>query len=344
MTTRKTKTPADSRGYIAEIIGDESLYGQRMFAGVLLHMMDFAAAQAAIRHTESTLVTLAFDRVELLDFVFHRDYVRYDACVIKVGKSSVMVKVDASIKSPTEMTVRKGHSGIITMVAIDDKGRPNWNIPALDYETPEDLKMKKIAEQRDCQVEIRRKMLADIENLDKIDAHDLKDRFPRDHYYPSSETVLTIRKVFLPRNANALGIVFGGDTIQLMEELARATARQFTGNFRMVTIAMEDVLFLHPLYVREIVEMSGQVIFVAETTLMVEITVKSIPLFYREKAKVTNKGTFTVLNLDGDGRKMPIRKGIDLKKASSYIKKCYLKEQIQYENRKGNSESPRYSC
>ena len=105
MTIRKTKTPAESKGYIAEIIGDESLYGQRMFAGVLLHMMDFAAAQAAIRHAECSLVTLAFDRVELLDFVFHRDYVRYDACVIKVGNSSVMVNVEASRGPPQRLAL-----------------------------------------------------------------------------------------------------------------------------------------------------------------------------------------------------------------------------------------------
>lgn len=344
MKTRNRKTPEDSKSYIAEIVGNESLLGQRMFAGVLLHMMDFAAAQAAIKHAQCRLVTLSFDRVELLDFIRHRDYVRYDACVIKVGRSSVMVKVDCSMKSPTEMTIRQGHSGIITMVAIDDEGRPKKNIPDLEYRTPEDLEKQTIAQERDCQVNARRQGLSMIENMERIGSDELKDYFERDRYYPPSKTALTIRKHFLPRNANSLGIVFGGDTIQLMEELALATARQFTGNVRMVTIAMEDVLFYRPLYTADLAEMTGQVVFVAETTLIVEVTVKSVSLKTAGQKQVTNKGTFTILNYDPSGRKMTIRKGIDLSQADLSEKKSYLKEQIRYENRTGISDPPKYVC
>ena len=69
MTKRKEKTPEDSMNYIAEIVGEESLFGERMGAGKLLHMMDFAAASAAVKHAESALVTLAFDRVELTNMI-----------------------------------------------------------------------------------------------------------------------------------------------------------------------------------------------------------------------------------------------------------------------------------
>ena len=44
------------RIFIAEIIGEESLIGQRMSAGKLLHMMDIAAGSAGARHSESPLV------------------------------------------------------------------------------------------------------------------------------------------------------------------------------------------------------------------------------------------------------------------------------------------------
>lgn len=344
MKKRREKTPSESQGYIAEIVGEESLIAQRMFAGKLLHMMDFAAGDAAIRHSESPLVTLSFDRIELLDHIFHRDYVRYEACVIQVGRSSMVVKVDGFTKSPTDMRIRPGHSGFITMVAIDEKGRPNRNIPALAYNCPEDLEKKRMAETRECQIGERKREMDRIEALKAVSSPDLKDFYPRDRFYTPAETGLSIRKRFLPRNANTLGIVFGGDTIEMMEELALATARQFTGNIRMVTIAMEDVLFLKPLYINDLMEMTSRVVFVASTTLVVEITVKATDLFGKRKDVITNKGTFTVFNYDASGGKMPIRNGLTLTGADLAVRKCYLKEQMKYENRTGITGKPKDAC
>jgi acyl-CoA hydrolase len=340
MTQRRDKTPSESQGYIAEIVGRESLIGQRMFAGELLHMMDFAAGDAAIQHSESRVVTLSFDRIELLDYIYHRDYVRYEACVIQVGRSSIVVKVDSFIKSPTDMTIRPGHSGIITMVAIDENRKPNTNIPSLVYRSAADLEKKHIAERRTRHIEEKKRNTDCIEALTAISTDDLVDFFPRERRYTPADTGLSIRKRFLPRNANALGIVFGGDTIEIMEEFALATARQFTGNIRMVTIAMEDVLFLKPLLLTDLAEMTSQVVFVAGTTLVVEITVRALQFIGTRKNEITNKGAFTILNYDATGQKLPIRNGLILTEADLAFKKCYLREQTKYQNRKSPSEKP----
>ncbi|MFH0726965.1 MAG: acyl-CoA thioesterase [Pseudomonadota bacterium] len=344
MTERREKTPSESQSYIAEIVGKESLIGRRMFAGELLHMMDFAAGDAAIRHSESTLVTLSFDRVELLDYIYHRDYVRYEACVIQVGRSSMVVKVDSFYKSPTDMTIRPGHSGFITMVAINENGRPNKNIPALTYRSAADMEKKRIAEQRQCQIRDRKRDMDQIDALPTVSSSVLKDFFPRDRYYTPEQTGLSIRKRFLPRHANTIGIVFGGDTIEMMEELALATARQFTGNIRMVSFAMEDVFFIRPLYITDLVEMTSRVIFVGGTTLVVEITVRAIDIAGKRKNEVTNRGTFTVLNYDDSEEKMPIRNGLTLAEADPAVKKGYLKEQTKYEIRTGITGKARCAC
>ncbi len=333
--TSKKKLPSDSLSYIAEIVGDESQLGQRMVAGKLLHMMDFAAGDAAAKHAETTLVTLAFDRVELIDYICHRDYVRYDACVISVGKSSMVVKVDAYTKSPTEMDIKKGHSGFITIVAIDENGRPNKQIPSMHYESAEELELKKIAENRECLISERKKEMAAIDLMEQVEDQLLKDYYQRKAYFPPSETGLQIRKGFLPRNTNVLGIVFGGDTIELMEELALATARQFTGNLMMVTIAMEDVVFMKPLYVDDLVEMTSRVVFVASTTLVVEIIVRAVNPRKAGRDAITNKGTFTVLNYDRSGQKKSIINGLDLSSETTEIRKRYFKEQVKYENLRG---------
>jgi acyl-CoA thioesterase YciA len=329
------KTPSDSESFIAEIVGEESRMGQRMSAGRLLHMMDIAAASAAARHAGCETVTLAFDRVELLDYICHMDYVRYDASVIQVGRSSMIVKVGGVYKAPEEMAVHTGHSGVITMVAIGADGRPNRNIPRLAYRSPRDLAQKALAESRQRLLANRRKTTAAVEEMTVIPEDHLADDYPRTARIPPEKTELVIRKNFLPRNTNILGNVFGGDTIEMMEELALATARQFTGNFRMVTIAMEEVLFLRPLHLDDIVEMRGRVIFVANTTLVVEIVVKAVSFRDEQASHATNSGLFTVLNYDRVGRKKGIAKGLDMSRSDLALRRCYLKEQIKYERRTG---------
>lgn len=335
-----TKTPADSESFIAEIVGEESLMGQRMSAGRLLHMMDIAAASAAARHAESKLVTLAFDRIELLDYVCHMDYVRYDARVIQVGRSSMLVKVGGCYKAPDEMEIHPAHSGMITMVAIDQDGKPNKKIPRLEYRSLQDFELKTLAESRQRLLANRRKMIASVDGMTAIPREQLIDYYCRCTNFSPAETELVIRKNFLPRNTNILGNVFGGDTIEMMEELALATARQFTGNFRMVTIAMEDVLFIKPLHLDDIVEMRGRVIYVANTTLVVEIAVKAVSFQNEKKSHVTNNGLFTVLNYDRSGRKKSISTGLDMSRSDLTTQKCYLKEQIKYERRTGRKRDP----
>lgn len=337
MTQRKVKTPTDSESYIAEIVGDESLYGERMSAGKILHMMDMAAASAAVKHAECPTVTLAFDRIELPYLIYHMDYVRFDAYVIKVGNSSIVVKVDGYTKSPTDMEIQPAHSGVITMVAVCGDRKPNKEIPALVYKTEKDLKRKRMAEERDSLCDERHCMLDEIDEMEKVDRSKLKDFFPRKHLVLPGQTGLKIRNIFLPRNANTMGVVFGGDTIEMMEELALATARQFTGNFRMVTIAMEDVLFLKPLNLTNLVEMSSTVTFVAGSTMTVEVTVMAIDFFDQDKQHITNKGVFTVLNYDRSAAKKNISVGLDMTEADIDLKKSYLKEQVKYENRKMRS-------
>lgn len=344
MEKRRLKTPTDSQGYIAEIVGDESLIGQRMSAGKLFHMMDLAAADAALRHAESHLVTLAFDRIELLDFIRHRDYIRFDTTVIQVGHSSMVVEITGLVKSPTEIRTAPIRGGFITMVAIHESGRPNKTIPGLTYRTKADLKKRAIAEERACILAERKINLDGIDQLKRVPKARLKDFSPRDSHLPPSATVLDIRRRFLPRNANQLGIVFGGDTVVLMEELALATARQFTGNIGMVTIAMEDVLFLKPLHVSDLAEMTAKVVFTGSTTLVVEVTVKAARLFGPDESKITNKGTFTVLNFSPEGKKRPITRGLDLSAADLPTRKTYLKEQIKYADRTGREPTFTVAC
>ncbi|MDM8539233.1 hypothetical protein QUF70_20965 [Desulfobacterales bacterium HSG17] len=58
MMKKAIKTPTDSESFIGEIVGEESLLGQRMTAGPILHMMDISAASAAARYSETPISLL----------------------------------------------------------------------------------------------------------------------------------------------------------------------------------------------------------------------------------------------------------------------------------------------
>ena len=339
MNQRVTKTPKDSEIYLAEIVGEESRFGHRLSAGPLLHLMDLAAATAAGKHSQTPVVTVAFDRIELLDTIYHMDYVRYEACVIRVGRSSMVAQVSGYARPATELELSPIHSGIITMVAVDSNKSPDRNIPKLEYLTKTDLEKKKLADQREEELQKDKALSDELKTLQTVDNRQLIDPVPKRHHLLAPEkSLLHFQKLFLPRHTNSLGIIFGGEIIELMEELAIACARHFTGNFHVVTIAMEDILFIHPLYLKQLVELESTVTFVGVTTLVVNVTVKAYSLSNPDECMIANKGTFTILNFDHPrGEKKPIMVGLDINEMTLEQKKCYLKELTNYHQRKEKS-------
>ena len=71
MSAPPQKRIAESHAYLAEIVGSENFSGQRMQAGSILDLIDVVAGLAATRHAESPVVTLSFDRVDLVHPIVH---------------------------------------------------------------------------------------------------------------------------------------------------------------------------------------------------------------------------------------------------------------------------------
>ncbi|HUJ75469.1 MAG TPA: hotdog domain-containing protein, partial [bacterium] len=75
---RLTRSMAESALEMAEIVGEESLAGQRMQAGAILDLIDVVAGRVAATHGRSPCVTLSFDRVDLTQPVLHGDLIRVE--------------------------------------------------------------------------------------------------------------------------------------------------------------------------------------------------------------------------------------------------------------------------
>jgi acyl-CoA hydrolase len=118
-----------------------------VFGGVVLAMMDSAAAVAAIRHARQTCVTASIDRVDFREPILVGDLVVMKASVNYVGRTSMEVGV--RVEAEDLLTGRRRHTNscYLTFVAVDETGRPR-EVAALMPETPEEIRRNQAAADR----------------------------------------------------------------------------------------------------------------------------------------------------------------------------------------------------
>jgi acyl-CoA thioesterase YciA len=96
-----------------------------IFGGVILSSLDLAGAVEAHQHSDNRLVTAAMHEVKFIAPVFVGDLVSYYTETLKIGSTSISVRVTVEAKRarvPHE-TVRVTQADVV-YVAIDDDGRP----------------------------------------------------------------------------------------------------------------------------------------------------------------------------------------------------------------------------
>jgi acyl-CoA hydrolase len=108
---------------------DENARGH-VFGGVVLAMMDKAAAVCAIRHARTSCVTVSVDRVDFREPILVGDLVHMKASVNYVGRSSMEIGV--RIEAEYMLLGTRRHT--ITYVALDREGKAT-EVPTLDLDT-----------------------------------------------------------------------------------------------------------------------------------------------------------------------------------------------------------------
>lgn len=132
-----SKGPGESRVTLAHIMSehDTNLYGT-IHGGVVMKLIDDAAAAAAGRHAGGPAVTVAVDRMSFLAPVRAGDLLGVDAELERAGRTSmtVTVRVRAERWNASGPTTEVA-TAQLTFVAIDADGRPR-PVPALDALDP----------------------------------------------------------------------------------------------------------------------------------------------------------------------------------------------------------------
>lgn len=95
-----------------------------LFGGTLVSWMDTAAGIAAMRRARQTVVTAKIEDIEFKVPIVQGELVEVVATVVRVGRTSMRVRVDVSKEDPLTGDSQLCTTGHFTMVAIGPDRRP----------------------------------------------------------------------------------------------------------------------------------------------------------------------------------------------------------------------------
>ncbi len=117
-------------------------------------------------------------------------------------------------------------------------------------------------------------------------------------------TTLTMTVLMTPDMANFSGNVHGGALLKYLDEVAYACASRYAGTY-VVTLSVDQVMFLQPIHVGEVVTFLASVNFTGRTSM--EIGIKVITEDIRKKlVRHTNSCFFTMVAVDDNGKAVQV--------------------------------------
>ncbi len=132
------RSPDESASEISELMmpGDVNNLGH-VFGGVVLSMVDRAAAVAAMRHARQPCVTVSINQVDFKEPIYTGEFVTCSARLNYVGRTSMEIGVRVVAEHPISGRRRHTNDCLLTFVAIDENSRPA-PVPGLELTTDED--------------------------------------------------------------------------------------------------------------------------------------------------------------------------------------------------------------
>ena len=137
-----------SRSVLTHWMGptDANLAGS-VHGGSVMKLCDEAAATAAVRHCRHMVVTAAMGRMTFLLPIRLGQLVTFRASVNAVWRTSMEIGVRVEAERPAVGSVRHTNSAYLTMVAVDDEGRPR-EVPPLLVEGEVEQRRERAAQTR----------------------------------------------------------------------------------------------------------------------------------------------------------------------------------------------------
>lgn len=122
------------------ILPPDTNHHQTIFGGKVLAYIDEIAAISSMKHAKGPVVTASIDSVDFLSSAKVGDVLELEAVVSSTGRSSMEVYVRVTSTNLITGEVKLTTESYVTMVAVDDKGRP-VPIPGIHPETEEETRL-----------------------------------------------------------------------------------------------------------------------------------------------------------------------------------------------------------
>lgn len=114
-----------------------------------------------------------------------------------------------------------------------------------------------------------------------------------------------IRVSMMPKDTNGLGTIFGGIILSYIDQ-AGAIAAHHEAPGRLVTVAMREVVFHHPVFVGDLVSLYAEVTATGRTSITTRVTVEAErPGPHASKVKVT-EAEVVYVQVDDKNRPIPL--------------------------------------
>lgn len=142
------KQVIDSSVTIAQVMNPQDANpAGNVHGGVIMKLIDTAAAVAASRHARSNVVTASIDRLDFHHPVMIGDLLFLKASLNMVGRTSMEVGVRVEAENSITGVVRHTASAYLTFVALNADGRPR-EVPPLSLISEDDTRRNREAQAR----------------------------------------------------------------------------------------------------------------------------------------------------------------------------------------------------
>ncbi|RNF03833.1 ATP-binding protein Cassette (ABC) superfamily [Trypanosoma rangeli] len=315
----------------------------RAAAGEVLSFLDHCGAHVAFSYVTGsktwdqattlkelgiTLATVSFNAFMFRRPVYRGDILIVNGTVIYAGDTSIGVHLDVGRQSYDSSTPTNVGESVMTMVCVSlsDVGSVmKGHVPALRISSPVD----KNRYESFCTMRSITKALQRENEETNIEMTCIEDEINcgKPVKVAIDDTKTYCNHFYRPTDVNLNNTVFGGNILYWMEENARHCGRLFVGSPHVCTIGMHDMVFGNPLYTTDCPTVVTKVVYVRNTTMEVdvEMTVERNGMFV-----ASNRASFVLLNMDANGKGVPIPKGIDLEKSTLEDRKAYARARRRY--------------
>eukprot|EP00177_Eucheuma_denticulatum_P005861 GFKZ01010681.1.p1 GENE.GFKZ01010681.1~~GFKZ01010681.1.p1 ORF type:complete len:412 (+),score=66.90 GFKZ01010681.1:116-1237(+) len=246
----------------------------------LLSLFDVTAGRCAAVFSAGPVVTACLDDLSLFQPPQPSDLLTSTAQILTTGRSSLLIRVlihrtpTPSSRNPSP-TPQLCLAALATFVAIEKAGDTTRPVPhtppppdplftpAQSPLTPQAL-FSRLKFTRSILSEDNTRTLATIADRTSPYAPLLHQDFFQRIVHPG-RTVVRFRKQFLPHNLNMNGVIFGGDILALMEDVALLSARRVSPtSLDLRVVGIRGLSFLQPVPLKVVLEVEAKTVVASE--------------------------------------------------------------------------------